>query len=77
MNRRDVEKFDILLRGNLELSLDEAEILSDLVVNAYDFIHAIKGTVPQELHAIRDKLSLLRSSLREEDRNRKSILHSD
>jgi hypothetical protein len=65
----------IIPMGGLELSLHEVEVLLDVVISMFHISSNLKTDTPNELKAIREKLTLLKKDLREEENIRASIIY--
>ena len=64
------------IRGSLELSMDEIEMLGDVVISMFDLSYAMNQQVPEELKAIREKLSILKEDLWTEHKRRVDLLNA-
>lgn len=51
------------VRGSLEISLPELEMLESVVLSLFELNHAMKQSTPEELKAMREKIYMLREDL--------------
>jgi hypothetical protein len=58
------------VRGNLELTLNESQLLLDLVLNLCDTSYVLCDEVPPRLQAVRHKIQLLHDQLVKDQLNR-------
>jgi hypothetical protein len=61
---------DFKIRGNLELTLNESQLLLDLIHNLCDTSYVLNDEVPQRLQAVRRKVELLNEQLIRDQLNR-------
>jgi hypothetical protein len=61
---------DFKIRGNLELTLNESQLLLDLIHNLCDTSYVLNDEVPQRLQAVRRKVELLNEQLIKDQLNR-------
>ena len=62
------------VRGSLEISLPELEMMEGIVHSIFHINYAMKQEVPEELKALREKMSILRSDLVKEYERRMSLM---
>lgn len=58
------------VRGNLELTLNESQLLLDLILNLCDTSYTLCDEVPPRLDAIRRKIHLVHEQLVKDQLNR-------
>lgn len=75
MRKEDID--NIVPIGSLQLSYFEIEALLDLVISMFSISNSLRSDVPEELKAIRQKLSLLKEELKTEMNNRRSIVYKE
>lgn len=51
------------VRGSLEISLPELEMLEGIVLSLFELNHSMKQSPPEELKALREKIYMLREDL--------------
>jgi hypothetical protein len=61
---------DFKIRGNLELTLNESQLLLDLIHNLCDTSYVLNDEVPQRLQAVSRKVELLNEQLIRDQLNR-------
>ena len=77
MKRKSDLALEYVNLGRLELNLNEAEMLLAILQSVFGVGRAANTKLPQELIAIREKLSLLVASLKEEQTRRDALLGVD
>lgn len=74
MTAQESEKLKDRIRGSLELSIHEIEMLSDLIISIFELNYAMRQNVPEEIKAVRDKLSILKQDLLAEHKRRITLI---
>ena len=62
------------VRGSLEISLPELEMLEGIVLSLFELNHSMKQSTPEELKALREKIYMLREDLVREYHRRIELL---
>lgn len=62
------------VRGSLEISLPELEMLEGIVLSLFELNHSMKQSTPEELKAIREKIYMLRTDLVREYHRRVDLM---
>ena len=76
MTNLDRDNLKERIRGSLELSMDEIEMMGDIVISMFDLSYAMNQHAPEELKAIREKLSILKEDLWAEYKRRIDLLNA-
>ena len=74
MKSEESERLKDRIRGSLELSIHEIEMLSDIIISIFELNYAMRQNVPEEIKAVRDKLSILKQDLIAEHKRRISLI---
>ena len=74
MKAEESEKLKDRIRGSLELSIHETEMISDILISMFELNYAMRQNVPEEIKAVRDKLSILKQDLLAEHKRRINLL---
>ena len=62
------------VRGSLEISLPELEMLEGIVLSLFELNHSMKQSTPEELKALREKICMLREDLVREYHRRINLM---